>query len=406
MAIDPATLKLALKVVTSAASDEKTRQVILLACLVPFIVVLLVLSSPFAIFFSIIGDGTNNDSVSVMDAMFELKEAFVEKIQIEQNDPLVDEIHTIIMGSEDNSIIDNSSDVLIVFAAKYNVIDEDAEQLALLTEKQVEKLRKVFWNMNTIYSEIESKSEKVTHTTTDGKGNTIKETKTITTKIKTIYVDCLSADEMASFYNFNSVQIRVMDEMKKSGLGLLVSNNVNMYLSKVQIEEIKSFIPEGMTIDRSEMVEIAKSIVGKVHYFWGGKSNAITWDNRWGKTQEVTSLGSSTTGTQRPFGLDCSGYVSWVFINTGLPIETIGHGTTAQWNASSSIPENSVMPGDLAFLAAPGTRKVNHIGIVVSKEANGNILVAHCSSGANNVVITTAESVGFLYYRRPAVFIE
>lgn len=406
MAIDPATLKLALKVVTSAASDEKTRQVILIACLVPFIVVLLVLSSPFAIFFSTIGDGTNNDSVTVMNVMLELKKEFVEKIHIEQNDPSVDEIHTIIMGSEDNSIIDNSSDVLIVFAAKYNVTDEDAEQLAVLTEKQVEKLRKVFWNMNTIHSEIESISEKVTHTTTDGKGNTIEETKTITTKIKTIYVDCLSADELASVYNFNSVQIRVMDEMKKSGLGLLVTNNENLFLSREQIEEIKSSIPDGMTIERKEMVEIAKSIVGKVNYFWGGKSNAINWDNRWGKYQEVTSPGSSTTGTQRLFGLDCSGYVSWVFINMGLPIETIGHGTTAQWNASTSIPDSSVMPGDLAFLAAPGTRKVNHIGIVVSKEEDGDILVAHCSSGANKVVITTAESVGFLFYRRPAVFIE
>ena len=34
--------------------------------------------------------------------------------------------------------------MLIVFAAKYNVTDEDAEQLALLTEKQVEKLRKLY----------------------------------------------------------------------------------------------------------------------------------------------------------------------------------------------------------------------------------------------------------------------
>ncbi|MBK5247768.1 MAG: hypothetical protein JJE49_10955, partial [Peptostreptococcaceae bacterium] len=278
MAINPATLKLAFKIVTSAASDEKTRQVILIACLVPFIVVLLVLSSPFAIFFSTIGDGTNNDSVTVMNVMLELKKEFVEKIHIEQNDLSVDGIHTIIMGSEDNSIIDNSSDVLIVFAAKYNVTDEDAEQLAVLTEKQVEKLRKVFWNMNTIHSEIESISEKVTHTTTDGKGNTIEETKTITTKVKTIYVDCLSADELASVYNFNSVQIRVMDEMKKSGLGLLVTNNENLFLSREQIEEIKSSIPDGMTIERKEMVEIAKSIVGKVNYFWGGKSNAINWD--------------------------------------------------------------------------------------------------------------------------------
>jgi hypothetical protein len=64
------------------------------------------------------------------------------------------------------------------------------------------------------------------------------------------------------------------------------------------------------------------------------------------------------------------------------------------------------MLGDLAFLAPPGTRKVNHIGIVVGRNDDGQILVAHCSSGANNVSIATAESVGFQYYRRPAVLIH
>ena len=62
--------------------------------------------------------------------------------------------------------------------------------------------------------------------------------------------------------------------------------------------------------------------------------------------------------------------------------------------------------GDLAFLAVPGTRKVNHIGIVVGEDTEGEILVTHCTASTNNVVISTAESVGFMYYRQPAVLIE
>jgi len=158
------------------------------------------------------------------------------------------------------------------------------------------------------------------------------------------------------------------------------------------------------------VVSTAQSIVGQVPYFWGGKSLAMGWDSRWGTEMEVTSPGSSSTGTLEPFGLDCSGYVTWVFANMGLPTDTIeqtiGHGTTAQWNSSSSIPQSIVEPADLAFLAVPGTRKVNHIGIVVGKDDEGNILVAHCTSGADNVVITTASSAGFMYYRRPAVLIN
>jgi hypothetical protein len=37
---------------------------------------------------------------------------------------------------------------------------------------------------------------------------------------------------------------------------------------------------------------------------------------------------------------------------------------------------------------------------------DGQILVVHCSSGANNVVVTTAKSAGFIYYRRPAILME
>ena len=245
----------------------------------------------------------------------------------------------------------------------------------------------------------------------DEDGNTVIKTKTITKRIKTIYVDCLSSEEIAISYHFNKTQLRVLEEMKKSGYAVLFGNNsLNTFLTTEQIAEIKAYIPDNLSIEREQIVRKAKSIVGKVNYFWGGKSLAIGWDNRWGKQVEVTSTGSSTTGTIRPFGLDCSGYVTWVFANMGLSAETInetiGHGVTKQWNLSSSIPESLVLPGDLAILAVPGTRKVNHIGIVVGKDKEGRILVAHCTSGANNVVISTAESVGFMYYRRPAILTE
>ncbi|MFT9493898.1 C40 family peptidase [Anaerosolibacter sp.] len=406
MALDPATVKLIGKAVISAATDEKTRRVILIACLVPFIALLLVLASPFAIFFSLTGTGTMEDSVSIVNTMSSLKKEFAQKIQNEQNDSTVDEIKMIIMGSEDNTMIDNASDVLIVFSTKYNVNDENVQQMVVLDAMQVENLKKVYWDMNTIHCEFESRSETVTYTTEDEDGNAITETKTVTKTIKIIYVNCLSAEEMAIAYEFNDAQQIVLQEMKKSGLGLLAAIDAKMFLSQEEIATFKSYIPVGVTVEGDRIVEIAESLEGKVHYFWGGKSTAIGWDSRWGTNMEVTSPGSPTTGTFRPFGLDCSGYISWVFINMGLPIETIGHGTTTQWNASTSIQLSEVKPGDLTFLAAPGTRKVNHIGIVVGRTDDGQIMVIHCSSGANNVTISTAESVGFLYYRRPAVLIN
>jgi cell wall-associated NlpC family hydrolase len=409
MAIDPATLKAGAKIVTTVLSNEKGRQIILIACLVPFIVILLVLSSPFAIFFSIL-DG-QDETASVISVINEMKEDFRFSIQQEQVDSSADNIKTIVMGSEDSSLIDNSEDVLIAFAVKYNGTKEGAEQIAVLSDSQVKKLRQVYQDMNIITTSYETSSKEVEVTTTNDEGESVTETKTVTTTTKIINVDSLTVEEIGEIYGFDDVQNQMIVEMRISGYGaLLVSSNVKMFLTREEIEAIKSYIPEGVTIESKKVVEAAESLVGKVNYFWGGKSLAIGWDERVGTNMEVTSPGSSSTGTIRPFGLDCSGFVTWAFVNTGLPADsiesTIGHGTTAQWNVSTSISASSVITGDLAFLAIPGTRKVNHIGIVVGRNDEGQIMVIHCSSGANNVSIATAESVGFQYFRRPAVLIN
>ena len=64
------------------------------------------------------------------------------------------------------------------------------------------------------------------------------------------------------------------------------------------------------------MLKYALALVDKVDYFWGGKSLVLGWDDRWGELTEVTAEGSDTTGTEQPYGLDCSGFVDWAFYNT------------------------------------------------------------------------------------------
>jgi hypothetical protein len=405
MAIDPATLKVAAKVATTVLSDEKGRKAVVIACFIPVIIILLVLSSPFAIFFALLGG--QEEQISVVSSLYEMKEDFQYNIQLEEADTNADEIHTIIMGSEDGSLIDNSEDVLIAYAIKYNVTEENAEQMAVLEPDQVEKLRQVYNDMNLITVTTETTSEEVEVQTTDENGDPVTSTETVSTTVKTITVDCLTAEEIGVIYGFNETQMQMIGEMRRSGYGVLIaSSDIKTFLTRAEIDEIKSHIPEGTELDGELFAMVAKSLEGRVNYFWGGKSSAVGWDSRWGTSMEVTAPGSSTTGTYRPYGLDCSGFVTWVFYNMGLPIETIGHGVTAQWNHATSIPESIAKPGDFAILAVPYSRKVNHIGIVVGRDDEGNILVIHCTAGANNVVITTADETGFMHFRRPAVLMD
>ena len=95
----------------------------------------------------------------------------------------------------------------------------------------------------------------------------------------------------------------------------------------------------------------------------------------------------------RPYGLDCSGFVTWAFHNAGFSESAIGHGASTQASKGTRISWSYAQPGDLAVYDDK-----SHIGIIGGRDSSGNILVIHCSSGANNVVITTG---GFGFVVRP-----
>jgi len=142
----------------------------------------------------------------------------------------------------------------------------------------------------------------------------------------------------------------------------------------------------------------------KGQLFLGGKSYTVGWDDRWGKPAEVTSPGHSTSGTTIPYGLDCSGFVLWCYIQLGADktetIEKIGVGTWNQWDKSAEIKKSDVRIGDLAFINKYPGSDGNHVGICVGFLKNGEPLIAHCSATQNKVVVSTCGSE-FKYFRRP-----
>ena len=102
---------------------------------------------------------------------------------------------------------------------------------------------------------------------------------------------------------------------------------------------------------------------------------------------EVTAAGDSSTGTMRPFGLDCTGFIDWVLRNAGLPSD--GH-----WYIGTNLTEVSqaeALPGDIALNA-----DASHVGIIVGRDEAGNLLICHCSYGQDNVVVTEFGASGFL----------
>lgn len=147
---------------------------------------------------------------------------------------------------------------------------------------------------------------------------------------------------------------------------------------------------------RKHILTTALSLVGKVPYFWGGKS-AAGWNDEWNTPKLVTSEGSSSTGTIRPYGLDCSGFTDWVY-KTALGVSLYA-GSWNQWDHTYGITEEELLPGDLGFMAVPGTVPVNHVLIYAGKNEAGEQMWVHCSSGSG-VVLNSPDYV--TQYRRPS----
>ena len=166
-------------------------------------------------------------------------------------------------------------------------------------------------------------------------------------------------------------------------------------------QDLLAALPPDLSPERRAVVRTACQLVGKVHYFWGGKSLKLGWDDRWGTLRQVTAAGSSTTGTYRPFGMDCSGFVDWVFYNMTSGAYVIGHGggAHAQHTYCTPISWSEALPGDLVFY--PGDE---HVGIVGGRDEAGNLLIVHCASSQNNVVITGKS--GFTSIGRPVYYSE
>ena len=155
------------------------------------------------------------------------------------------------------------------------------------------------------------------------------------------------------------------------------------------------------------VIAAAYSLVGKVGYFWGGKSTVIGMDPSWGAVQQVSAEGSQSTGTLRAYGLDCSGFVTWAVINgykdQGMQA-AVGDGTSDQWEKAGVVSEADAQPGDLVFQRGPEAGSNNHVGILCGKTDSGDWIAVHCSSSKNGVTVGEAYSASFRYIRKPSFY--
>ena len=355
---------------------------VVLVLILTVILVAAIVASPFGILFS--NESREAGVVPISAAVAQVNYEYNERLEELQTADSYDSI----------SVTGQSVDwveVLAVFAVKVaGSNDADAADVATMEADRIARLKAVFWDMTAITHRIE-----VIHHPGSGEGDD-----GWTEKNLYITITAKTAEEMKTAYHFNRNQIAALDELLEQR-DLLRELVEDVYSVSGDTAALLRDLPDGLSPEREAVVRTACSLVGKVNYFWGGKSLVIGWDTRWGEVRQVTAAGSSTTGTYRPYGLDCSGFVDWVFYNQSGGSYVIGHGggATMQHSYCTDISWADAQPGDLVFY--PDN---SHVGIVGGRDANGELLIIHCASGYNNVVITGKE--GFTSVGRPQYYGE
>lgn len=352
------------------------------------IVILLVgflFASPLGILFA--GEDTGTE-IKIPDAVATLNGEFTDEIYRIMEENPYDELD--MQEGMEAAMLQNWRNVLAVYAVKVSTDEEHGLDVMTMDVEKLQLLREIFFDANKLEYELTTR-------TVDGK------------RITTLHISVQIKDamQMANEYGFTDQQREMLEELLKPDYDDIFLSLIGNYqpggtpIGPVDISDIQGTLPDDLDPLRESIVLTAYQLLGKVTYFWGGKSLILGWDSRWGTPTTVTAPGSGSTGKVLPFGLDCSGFVDWTFYNatSGAYLPGRGGGAASQHGYCTNLAWSDALPGDLVFYADD-----SHVGIVCGYDSVGNILVIHCSGGQNGVVVTGRE--GFAVAARPDLFTD
>ena len=284
-------------------------------------------------------------------------ESVVHEINTEYSDRLahIKEVNTY----DDVSMSGSSAvwrEVLAFYAVKTSMADADAQEVVTLDDEKVELLRDIFWEMNTISSEVKTETKTVIEEVVDEHGEVIEVP--VEKEITTLYITVshLTADEMAAKYG--------LSEKQKDMMHTLLSD---------EYRSLWGAVLYGIKSGETAIVEVAATQIGNVggEPYWSmfGFTSRIAW---------------------------CACFVSWCgnecgYIENGIMPYSIGcvpsmnwYKERGQWIDGNEEP----LPGMIIFYDwddpdgefGPQDGKPDHTGIV-EKVLDGVVWTIEGNSG-------------------------
>ena len=173
--------------------------------------------------------------------------------------------------------------------------------------------------------------------------------------------------------------------------GLSISDlSLQPPISQEDMDRYLGLLPENLSAERRELIRFALESVGRVPYYWGGKASSPEYTgNLFGALVEPDPKGRIKKG------LDCSGWVSWVYWSvTGERLAA--ESTAGLIHCGSPVAWSQLKPGDIIIR----TGDEAHVIMFLAWEENGRILCIHESSGAANNVTVSSLDANWEHYRK------
>ncbi len=172
--------------------------IIIILCLVGALA-----SSFYGIFFS---TETSESGMNISTVIQEINSDY---------DNRIDELKA--SGSYDSVEINGSKsnwkDVLSIYAVKTTTDPNNPMEIATFDDTKKSILSNIFWNMNSIDSKTETRTETKETTSTDENGEEVVTTEEVTIKVLIITINGKTANETAADYSFNKKQKEYLAEL-------------------------------------------------------------------------------------------------------------------------------------------------------------------------------------------------
>lgn len=236
-------------------------------------------------------------------------------------------------------------DILSIYAVVVSNGNE-ATDVITLDDSKINKLKEIFWQMNTITSRVQEEERDIEIIDDSGNITTQKATR------KVLYIDITSKslEEMKQQYNLNDEQILQLSELQKD-----------------EYNSMWTHVVYGSSTGNSNIVEIARSQIGNVggqpYWSWYGYTSRVEW---------------------------CACFVSWCanecnYIDMGIipKFSNCQNEGIAWFKVCGLWKDNKFVPnsGDIIFFDWENDGKSDHVGIVEKVEDEKVYTIEGNSSG-------------------------